>query len=180
MAFSKKHKSEMLSQYNEWLKKSNTVFMMEYTNMTVKDVEALRAKVREAGGVAHVVKNTLFTKAFKEANIEYGEALVKTTMVGFVVDDAPAVAKVFAEAAKENAEKYTLKAGILDGFPISIDQVKALSNLPPLPIMRATLLGVLSAPATKLVRTLAEPARQIAAVVKARSEQGEAEVPVAA
>lgn len=180
MAFTKKQKSEMLSQYSEWLKKSNAVFMVEYNNMTVKDVETLRAKVREAGGSAHVVKNTLFTKAFKEANIEYSEALVKTTMVGFAVEDAPAVAKVFAEAAKESSEKYALKGGILDGVEISIDQIKALSDLPPLPVMRATLLGVLSAPASKLVRTLAEPARQIAAVVKARSEQGEAGTPVAA
>jgi len=180
VAFTKKQKSEMLSQYSEWLKQSNAVFMMEYNYMTVKDVEALRAQVREAGGAAHVVKNTLFNKAFKEVNIEYSETLVKTTMVGFASDDAPAVAKVFAEAVKENSEKYTLKGGILDGVEISIDQIKALSDLPPLPIMRATLLGVLSAPASKLVRTLAEPARQVAAVVKARSEQGEAEVPVAA
>ena len=180
MAFTKKQKNEMLAQYGEWLNQSSGVFMMEYNNMTVKDVQALRAKVREAGGVAHVVKNTLFTKAFKEAKIEYSEELVLTTMVGFAVDDAPAVAKVFAEAAKENSEKYKLKGGILDGVEISIDQIKALSDLPSLPVMRATLLGVLSAPASKLVRTLAEPARQVAAVVKARSEQGEAEAPVAA
>jgi len=54
--------------------------------------------------------------------------------------------------------------------------VKALADLPPLPVMQATLLGVISAPATKLVRTLAEPARSMAAVVKAYSEKA----PVAA
>ena len=58
------------------------------------------------------------------------------------------------------------------GKALSASQVKALSDLPPLPVMRATLLGVLQAPASKLVRTIAEPARGLAAVVKAFTEKG--------
>ena len=57
----------------------------------------------------------------------------------------------------------------------SADEIKMLADLPPLPVMRARILGILNAPASKLVRTLAEPARQIAAVVKAYSEQGAAQ-----
>jgi len=69
-----------------------------------------------------------------------------------------------------------VKGGFLGKVIISETQVKALADLPPLPVMQATLLGVISAPATKLVRTLAEPARSMAAVVKAYSEKA----PVAA
>ncbi len=54
---------------------------------------------------------------------------------------------------------------------LTIEQVKALAELPPLPIMRAKLLGVLQAPASQLVRTLVEPARSLAAVFKAYSEK---------
>jgi large subunit ribosomal protein L10 len=57
---------------------------------------------------------------------------------------------------------------------LNVAQVKSLASLPPLPVVRAQLLGVLQAPASKLVRTLAEPARQVAAVVKAYSEKNPA------
>ena len=70
----------------------------------------------------------------------------------------PALAKVLIDATK-NSEIFKLKGGYLDGQPFTPQQVKALAELPPLPVMRATLLGVLQAPPAKLVRTLAEPAR---------------------
>ena len=62
----------------------------------------------------------------------------------------------------------------MGGKSLSPAQVKSLSEMPPLPVMRATLLGVLQAPASKLVRTLAEPARGLAAVIKAHSESAQA------
>ena len=82
------------------------------------------------------------------------------------------MAKVVQDVVKESKEElFKVKMGYLAGHPISDSQVKALSDLPPLPVMRAKLLGTLLAPAGKLVRTLAEPGRQIAAVIKARSEE---------
>jgi large subunit ribosomal protein L10 len=62
---------------------------------------------------------------------------------------------------------------------ISAADVKALADMPPLPVVRAQLLGVLSAPAAKLVRTINEPARGLAAVIKAHSDKTE-EAPAAA
>ena len=67
-----------------------------------------------------------------------------------------------------------IKVILPEGKSLNATQVKSLSEMPPLPVMRATLLGVLQAPASKLVRTLAEPARGLAAVVKARSESAQA------
>jgi large subunit ribosomal protein L10 len=64
--------------------------------------------------------------------------------------------------------------GYMDEKLLSADQVKALGDLPTLPVMRGILLGTVMASATKLVRTLAEPARSMAAVVKAFSEEGKA------
>lgn len=169
MAFTKKQKTEMLAQYEQWLRESKAAFMLEYTRLTVAEVSALRAKVREAGGQAHVVKNTLLELALDQAGIDH-KALEGTTLMGFTADDVAALAKVFHEAAKAS-ENLKLKGGFLDRHYISPDEVKMLAELPPLPVVRAQLLGVISAPATKLVRTLAEPARMVAAVIKARSEQ---------
>ena len=64
-----------------------------------------------------------------------------------------------------------IKAGYLEGRMMTAEEVKALADLPPLPVMRATLLGTLLAPASQLVRTLAEPGRQVAAVIKAYADQ---------
>jgi len=170
LAFSKKHKERLLEQYGELLHQSQAVFMMEFSHMSVKDVENLRSKVREAGGKAHVVKNTLMKIAMDRADIKLDEDLVKTTLAGFTQDEAPLLAKVFSEAAKD-AEKYILKGGLLNGIVISKEEIKSLADLPPLPVMQAKLLGLLQAPASKLVRTLAEPARQTAAVVNAYAEK---------
>ena len=59
MAFSKQHKNVMIKSYEKWLNQSQAVFVLEYTKMSMKDVDSLRGKVRDAGGQLHVVKNTL-------------------------------------------------------------------------------------------------------------------------
>ena len=174
MAFSKKHKTKLLSDYETWLNKSQAVFMLEYKKMTMKDIDAFRAKVRETGSEAHVVKNTLMQMAMTNAGYKNVTKAEGTLLVGFAYSDAPALAKVFSDASK-NSEVFKLRNGYLEKEELSVQQVKALADLPPLPVMRATLLGVLQAPASKLVRTLAEPARSLAAVVKAYSDQGAAQ-----
>lgn len=169
MAFSKKHKNELVEKYTQWLNESQAVFMLQYNKMGMKDIDAMRKKVREIGGQAHVIKNTLLDIALKNAGFNYDQELEGTTLAGFAFSDAAQLAKVFSDAAK--AEIYTIKGGFLDKHAITDKEVKALADLPPLPVMRAQLLGTILAPASKLVRTLAEPAREVAAVVKAYSEK---------
>jgi len=173
LAFSKKHKDKMLAQYEQWLRDSKAIFMIEYKKMNMKEIDAIRAKVRDAGGQAHVVKNTLMERALDNVGVKRSGDLVGTTLMGFAYGEAPDLAKTFAEITK-NSETMMIKGGFLDMNPISAANVKALADLPPLPVMRARLLGVIQAPAGQLVRTLAEPARRVAAVVKAYSEQGAA------
>jgi len=91
-------------------------------------------------------------------------------VVVFAFEDAPSVAKALAELVKGN-ETFAVRGGYLDKAGLTVKQVVALSDLPTLPVMRATLLGTILAPASKLVRTLAEPARGLAAVIKANSEK---------
>jgi len=172
LAYTKDHKTELLAEYTRLLKDSQAVFLLEYNKMRMKDVDTLRQKVRENGARANVVKNTLMELALQESAMHV-EGLTGTTLAGFTKDDAPALAKTFVEVCK--SDLFKLKGGYLDGKWVSADEIKMLADLPPLPVMRARILGILNAPASKLVRTLAEPARQIAAVVKAYSEQGAAQ-----
>ena len=173
MAFSKKHKTEMLDQYGEWLNRSEAVFLLEYKKMTMKDIDTLRAKARDLNAEMHVVKNTLFGLALDKVGIDDPQNLADgSTIAGFAFSDPPALAKLFSDATAKS-EIFKVKGGFLGKATLSNAEVKSLGDLPPLPILRAQLLGVLQAPASKLVRTLNEPGRSIAAVIKAHTEQTE-------
>lgn len=171
MAISKERKEEVLAQYNDWVKRSQAVVLVEYTGTNMKSLDALRAKIRESGGEFHVVKNTLARRVFADNNMELPkDNLVKSTAVAFAFSDPASTAKALTDGMKGN-EFIKVKGGFMAGKVLNASQVKALSDMPPLPVMRATLLGVLQAPAGKLVRTIAEPARGLAAVVKAFTEK---------
>jgi large subunit ribosomal protein L10 len=172
LAFTKDEKKKMLEQYENWLSKSQAIYMLEYTKMGMKDVDIVRAKAREIGGELHVVKNTLFGLVLEQHGVDAKKYLEKTTLIAFAFNDAPALAKIVNDATK--GDIFAVKGGLLGNHVISAGDVKALADMPPLPVVRAQLLGVLSAPAAKLVRTINEPARGLAAVIKAHSEKEEA------
>jgi large subunit ribosomal protein L10 len=172
LAFTKEEKTKMIEQYENWLAKSQAVFMLEFSKMGMKAVDDVRAKARQAGGEMHVVKNTLFGIVLEKNGIDAKNYLEQTTLIGFAYNDAPALAKVVNDAAK--SDFFKVKGGLLGKNTMSTADVKALADMPPLPVVRAQLLGVLSAPASQLVRTINEPARGLAAVVKAHSEKEEA------
>lgn len=174
MAISRQKKDQVLAQYQAWFDGSQAVVLVEYTGVTVKQLDALRAKIRETGGEFHIVKNTLARKVFADQNVQVPqEMLVNSTAMTFAFSDAAATAKALTEATK-GVEAIKLKGGLLDKQVLSPEQVKALAALPPLPVVRSQLLGVLQAPAGKLVRTIAEPARSLAAVFQAYADQAQA------
>jgi large subunit ribosomal protein L10 len=174
LAISKQRKEEVLSQYQDWLKQSQAVILVEYTGSSMKVMDALRAKIRESGGEFHVVKNTLVRRAFANSGIELpADTFVKSTAISFAFTDPAGTAKALADAMK-GRDSIKVKGGYMAGIRLNPAQVKALADMPPLPVVRAQLLGILQAPAGKLVRTIAEPARGLAAVIKAFSEKATA------
>jgi large subunit ribosomal protein L10 len=171
LAISKQHKDELVAFYTEQLHRSQALIVTEYSGLNMKQMDELRGKVREAGGEFHIVKNTLGQVAFDSAGLPQPDKLMKgSTAIAFAFQDAPAMAKIISDYAR-TSDFVKVKGGYLGKNLMSAEDVKALAELPPLPVMRAQLLGVLSAPASKLVRTLAEPARQVAAVLKAYAEK---------
>jgi large subunit ribosomal protein L10 len=180
LAITKERKDQLIQRYGEWVKQSQLQVVMTYTGLSMKDVDLLRSKLRDVGGEFHVVKNTLAKLAFQQAGMPLPENYFESsTAIAFAFEDAPAIAKALNDFTK-TSEFVKVKGGFLDAKPISMDGVKALADMPPLPVMRAQLLGMLLAPASKLVRTLAEPARGLAAVIKAHAEvEPEAAAPAA-
>ena len=170
MAKSKSQKEAMLAEYMEWLAKSQAVVLVEYAGLKMKDLDAIRAKARENGGEFHIVKNSLARIALKKAGYTVpSDFAEKSTAIGFAFHDAAGFTKALTDATK-GMEAVKVKGGFLDAKALTMAQVKSLASLPPLPVLRAQLLGVLQAPASKLVRTLAEPGRLLAYVVKAYSD----------
>ncbi|MCF6292147.1 MAG: 50S ribosomal protein L10 [Robiginitomaculum sp.] len=169
LALSKQRKQEVLAQYQDWVNRSQAVILVEYTGATVKDMEAIRSSVRESGGEFHVVKNTLMKRVLEENNLAIPEGYLEhSTAIGFAFSDVASTTKALADASKD-MDALKFKGGYMGSELLSPEQVIALSKLPPLPVLQAQLLGVLQAPAGKLVRTVAEPARGLAAVIKAYS-----------
>lgn len=172
MAFTKEQKTQMMDQYRKWYNQSQAIIMVEYSGLNMKGIDAIRSKAREAGGELHVVKNTLMIKVLEEAGIKGTEKLLdKSSAIGFAFKDAASMAKVMSEYARTN-DVFKVKGGYMGASMLTSVDVKALADLPPLPVMRAKLLGTILAPASKLVRTLAEPGRSVASVIKAYSDKG--------
>jgi large subunit ribosomal protein L10 len=177
LAKSKEQKETMLAQYVEWVGKSQAVVLVEYSGLKMSNLDAIRSRVREAGGEFHIVKNTLAKLALEKAGFKVPEDYSeKSTAIGFAFSDPAGFAKALMEATK-GLEAIKIKGGFMGAATLKPAEVKALASLPPLPAVRAQLLGVLQAPASKLVRTLTEPGRQLAFVIKAFSEKA---TPVAA
>jgi large subunit ribosomal protein L10 len=174
LAISKERKREVVTEYTDWAGRSSALILTEYRGLTMKDIDELRRRVREVGGEFHIVKNTLGKIAFEGAGYKLSEGFFEgSTAICFAFQDAPALAKIIVDYAR-TSESLKVKGGYLGRNPMSAEQVKSLAELPPLPVIRAQLMGTILAPASQLARVLAEPARQVAAVFKAYADKNAA------
>lgn len=181
MAISKERKTELLEAYSQLIRKSQGLILIEYRGLNMKGMDPLRRKVRDAQGELHVVKNTLALRALQDAGQTVPETLFsETTAVAFAFSDPPAVAKVLTASARES-EFVKVKGAVLNGSVLTTKDVEALAELPPLPVLRAQLLGLISTPASRLAGVVASGVRQVVNVVKAYADKETgAEAPAAA
>jgi large subunit ribosomal protein L10 len=171
LAITKQRKKELVDQYENWLKRSEAIILTEYHGLSMKEIDDLRAKVREAGGEFHIVKNTLGKVAFQAVGLSLPEDFLDgSTAITFAFQHPPEMAKLVSDYAK-SSEFVKIKGGYLNKLPVSAIDIKALAELPPLPVMRAQLLGTILAPASQLVRTIAEPVRQVAYLLKSYADK---------
>jgi large subunit ribosomal protein L10 len=170
LAFTKEEKKALVGQYERLLKDSHAIFVMSYSKMSMANVNAVRSAAREFGGEIHVVKNTLMKIALKNAGYVDSDLFNESSVVGFALGDVPGLAKVLNKTIKEESF-FALKGGYLEKELMEPKQIVMLAELPSREQVRAQLLALINTPATKLVRTIKEPARGLAAVLKAYSEK---------
>ena len=183
MAITKERKEELLKTYADLVQKSEGLILIEYRGLSMKGMDPLRGKVRDAAGELHVVKNTLALRALEAAGRSApAELFTQTTAVGFAFGDVPAVAKALTTFAKDS-EFVKVKGGLLGSKLLTVKEIEALAELPPMPVVRAQLLGLLQAPASRITGAIAGSVRQVVNVVKAyadKAEEGSAEAAPAA
>lgn len=161
-------KKQLVAELAEKMKNASSGVLVDYKGINVADDTALRAEMRKNGVDYKVIKNTLIRFAAKEAGLEgLDEFLEGTTALAISADDVIAPAKVVNEFAKKNEDIYNIKAGFMDGKVVSVEEIKALANLP----SRDVLLG-------RLVGSLQGPIFGLALVLKAIAEKVEKEGPV--
>jgi large subunit ribosomal protein L10 len=144
------------------------VIVVDYTATTVPQFNELRKRLAENGAECHVAKNTYMKRVLADSGLpDLGAELVGQTAFVTGDSDVCAVAKVISNFQKE-FKRPEVKAAILDGAVLSADQVTELGKLPAREVLLAQLLGVLNAPAGKLLRTINEPGASLARVIKAK------------
>jgi large subunit ribosomal protein L10 len=160
------------AEYAARLSQSPFFLVVDYRGLSVSQFTELRKRLRAAGAEAHVVKNTLFRIAAKEVGVaDLSSALAGQIAVVSGQKDIAAAAKVIKMYQAE-FEKPKLQFGYLGSKALSADEIRAIADLPPLPQLQAKILGVLQAPAQKLVSLLNTPGGQLARVIKAKADQG--------
>jgi large subunit ribosomal protein L10 len=165
MALDRASKQKLLDDYNGGFAKSRNAFVLGYRNMTVPQVDDLRAKVRASGGRYQVVKNRLALIAVKDTPLQpLAEHFKGSTAIAYSGDDAVALAKVLTEFTK-TADVLEFRAGLIDGRTVKGNEVKAIADLPSREVLIGKLLFLLQTPISRLVRDLGAITQQFVSVL---------------
>ncbi|MEJ2208534.1 MAG: 50S ribosomal protein L10 [Anaerolineae bacterium] len=171
MAISREKKEQMVAEYLDNMSRSRAMILADYRGLTVANITQLRQNLREVDGSFHVVKNTLFERALQEAGMPVPtEQMDGPLAIGFCYGDTPPVAKALVDFAR-GVDVLEIKGAILGTDIIDAAGVRGLAELPPRDVLRAQLIAAIEGPMSNLVNVLNAPMREIAQVLKARSEQ---------
>ena len=164
-------KQNISAEYIARLNASPFFIVVDYQGLKVGPITELRKRLFKVGAEMHVVKNSIFRIAAKEA----GVADLTGTLAGQLAvvtgrQDVSAAAKVLKTFSAE-FEKPKLKFGYLNSQRMESKDIITLADLPSIEVLRAKLLGLINTPATSLARIINTPATQLAQVIKAKSEK---------
>ena len=159
-------KKEAVASLHEVFSKTSVVVVARYSGLTVAQMQRLRRQMREAGARVQVAKNRLAQIALKGTDVaSIGSLLKGPTLIAHSSD--PAAAAKAAVAFARDHEKFVLLGGAMGKTALNVEGVRALAILPSLDELRAKLLGLLMAPATKLAQLANAPAAKLARVMGA-------------
>jgi large subunit ribosomal protein L10 len=166
-------KKELVTTLNGVFKTSNVVVVAHYAGLTVAQMQTLRKQAKLAGASVKVAKNRLAKIALEGTDAAAVAPLLKgPTVIAYSTDPvaAPKVANDFAKGH----DKFVILGGAMGKTYLNPDGVKQLALLPSLDELRAKLVGLIQAPATKIAQLINAPAAKVARVVQAYASKSEA------
>ena len=173
LAVERAAKKEAVETLNGVFKTTGVAVVAHYSGLTVAQMQTLRTQMKQAGASVKVSKNRLAKIALEGTDVVSIGSLLKGPTVIATSSDPIAAPKVAIEFAKTN-EKFVILGGAMGTTVLNPDAVKALASLPSLDELRAKIVGLLVAPATKIAQLSTAPAAKLARVVQAYASKGEA------
>jgi large subunit ribosomal protein L10 len=166
-------KREAVAALQQVFSSTTVVVVCHYAGLTVAQMSALRRQMRTAGASVKVAKNRLAKIALEGTEVaSIGDLLKGPTLIAYSTDPV-AAPKVASDFAKAN-EKLVILGGAMGRTALDPNGVKALATLPSLDELRAKLVGLIQAPATKIAQVVNAPAAKVARVFAAYAKTGEA------
>ena len=156
-------KKEAVTTLHDVFSKTGVVVVARYSGLTVAQLQTLRKQAREAGASVQVAKNRLAKIALEGTDVASIAALLKgPTLIAY--SDDPVAAPKVATAFAKDFEKFVILGGAMGATALNPDGVKSLATMPSLDELRAKLVGLISAPATKIAQLSTAPAAKLARV----------------
>jgi large subunit ribosomal protein L10 len=174
----KRDKERVVAELVERLRASDTLIVADYRGLTMTEIDGVRTELLRHGARFSVVKNTLTKRAAEQAGVpSLVELLEGPTAIAFVLEgDMVAVAKTLNDTARQT-KVLSLKGGLLQGQPVTAEEVQKLAALPPAEVLQSQVLGAVIGPLNAIVGLFTAPLRDLVGVLDARisqlQEQGE-------
>ena len=166
----KKQKTDLVKTLHNTFESAASVVVVHCVGLTVAESTDLRNKMRDVNCHFKVTKNKITRLALQKTKYQHMDEMFSgPTAIGSSKDPVMA-AKILVDFAKEN-EKLIIIGGGLEDKPLSKTEVEALAKLPSLTDLRGKLVGLLQAPATKILRLTVEPASQVLRTITQKSKQ---------
>ena len=163
-------KTELVNNLHDTFDNAASVVIVHCIGLTVEESTNLRTKMRNENCNFKVTKNRIARIALKDTKYQHMDSMFKgPTAIGSSSDPVMA-AKILVDYAKEN-EKLVIIGGGLEDKALSKIDVEALAKLPSLNDLRGKLVGLLQAPASKILRLSVEPASQVLRTISQKSKQ---------
>jgi len=168
-------KEKIVSSLNKAFDESNFLIVTQNEGLTVEEMSSLRNSLREEADTSfRVAKNSLAKIAVDNTSAKSLETMFNGPTAIAFSNELTSSPKIIVDFAKDN-EKLSIVGGMMDGELIDSEVIKKLANLPTMDELRAKIIGVLSAPATKIAGILTRPGGQLAQVIQAKSQLPESE-----
>jgi large subunit ribosomal protein L10 len=165
-------KKELVSSLNGVFTNAGVVVVAHYSGLTVAQMQDLRKQMKAAGATVQVAKNRLAKIALVGTDVASIDGLLKGPTLLAYSKDPVSAPKVATEFAKKN-DKLVVLGGAMGTTHLTPDSVKALAALPSLNELRAKIIGLVQAPATKIAQIVTAPASKLARVFGAYATQDE-------